>query len=155
MKSKPTEGPWILNTASASYTGTDEVKSILGGTKTNECICLLGESDNKLANARLIAEAPNMYGLIVCIDDPNFSREELIELAQKLIKKLDIEKTTYKIWDKHNKTYCLDLKKENHYVGDTITEAAAYLEDVLDETGLSYYHFNIEKYIDGKYSGLV
>lgn len=49
---------WILNTQLASYTGNGEPTAVMGGKDLNEVICLLGEGDNKLANAKLIAAAP-------------------------------------------------------------------------------------------------
>lgn len=89
MKPKITPGPW------EAYNGSVSSKSkSIDRSKWSTCIHsysanLRMPEHEKVANAKLIAEAPEMFDVLACISDNNFSREELIEMANKILIKFN------------------------------------------------------------------
>lgn len=73
MKTNHTTGTWMLNTELASFNGDSKaVKSIV--TENKEVICLLGETEEKFYNAKLIAASPIL--LDACIEALEFIEDK-------------------------------------------------------------------------------
>lgn len=61
---------------------------------------------------------------------------------------------SYKIWDNHNKTHCLNDAKDAHFECATLTEANARLELELERTGFPWTQLHVERYVNGAYQGI-
>ena len=59
-----TPGTWIKNTKHATYTGSGNVRAIMGGTYSTEVVCQLGEVQDKEDNADLISESKNLLSAL-------------------------------------------------------------------------------------------